>query len=331
MNAAHVDDVRRDRPRRFGDVMTVLKDNRRVDLRGRVVRSRVRIDHHGPVVSEPEHVVRPKGRVVEPLDERSGHGVRGEQMRHARRVGRVPGEFAFGVRDHRRRYQIDDRHVQLGRDVRHTVVRQRLHHEHVETLVRPALQHVSEPTVPVGQVAEQSVVPVQLGHGLERAAEYVQQRHQVLVDLEHVIVGRVHHRQVGHRRRRPVAALVERREHGHVVSGSSQRPQHRAHEVPMALGPDRFHGQYLRAVHRHRPTVQAHRRQRQQNAGRTRHVRRAYRAAHVSAAVERQTRLGRNESFTRQRSNYPGLPVRAPPTTVRFHLCETARHSIRFT
>lgn len=259
MDTAHVDDVGRDRSRRFGDVMRVLKDHGRADRRRQVVRPRVGVLYHSHVVIGPEHVVRQQGRVVQPVEERFGHRVWGHYVRDASRVGHVPGEVALDGRDHRRRYHVDDRHVQRDGYVRHAVVRHGLDDEQVETAVRPAAagrQYLFEPVAAVGHVAEQSVEGVQLADGPERVAEIVQQRYQVLVDLERVVGRRVHHREVGRRR---VVAVAERRQHGDRVPGPGQRPEHRAHEVPVAPGPDRFHGQYPRAVRRRGPTVADHR------------------------------------------------------------------------
>jgi len=81
--------------------MTVLKDYGRVDCRRQIIRSRVCELGDQLVVPILGNAVSQQCRVRQPLDERDGHGVVGQQVGHASRVGHVASELPLKGGEHR--------------------------------------------------------------------------------------------------------------------------------------------------------------------------------------------------------------------------------------
>jgi len=76
--------------------VTVLEDYGRVDGRRQVIRSRVNEQGDQLVVLHLGHAVRQQRRVGEPLEECAWHGVAGQHVGHASRVGQVTGKPPLG-------------------------------------------------------------------------------------------------------------------------------------------------------------------------------------------------------------------------------------------
>lgn len=184
MNAAHADDVGRQRPGRVDRVMCVLKDDGRAYGRGRVVvRSRVHGSQHPLVVPGPEHAVRQQDGVEAPLGERAGHGVTGEYVRDAGGIRDVSGESALDKRRHGRRDCVDQRPVQCPGQRGRAVHAHGLHDDHVEVV---------------------SIVPV-------AAATASQDLQHLRMLVDRVAERPVHARDhVGHRHRPAATETVER-------------------------------------------------------------------------------------------------------------------------
>lgn len=158
MDAADVDQVRRYGLRRFRREVAVLVYQRRGDRGRPVVRPRVGEPQPPPVVAGHAQSGRQTEGVCEPLRERRGNGLRGEQFRDVRRVGHVPGERAFHERHHRVRQHVDDGQAQSAGQVRHAVVHQRLDDDGVEGMVIVRRRRgVRKTLVCVQDVAEQPV------------------------------------------------------------------------------------------------------------------------------------------------------------------------------
>lgn len=246
MNAADLNDVGRDGSGGLGDEMAIDEHCRRRNSRAPVVRFRLGVLVPRIAVRKHERAVRQQGGVGEPPDERVGDGVPSHDVWHGRGVRHMPEKRAFEERDHRRRHHVHQRHVQLRGHVRHTVQPQGLDDNHVET-GRPAvgaLQQRPEPAVSVDRVA---VGPGHAGGDPERGdriAELTDHSGRVCVQPPRKVGRHVHLRVV------VAVAVRERREHGHAVPAVGQRPEHRAHHVPVAFARHHLHGQNPNAVRR---------------------------------------------------------------------------------
>jgi len=106
--------------------MTILEDYGRADGRRQVIRSRVREQGDQLVVPSFDHAVRQQRRVGEPLDKCAGHGVTGQHVGHATRVGQVTGKQSLGESHHRRRDRVDHRQTERVGQVRNAVEAKRL-------------------------------------------------------------------------------------------------------------------------------------------------------------------------------------------------------------
>jgi len=156
MYAAHVHNVRRDRSRGLGDVMTVLKNDRRANGRRQVVRFRVREPGDQLVVPNPGQAVGQQDRVGQPLDECAGHGVVGQHVGNGSRVGQVTGEQPLGEGDHRRRDRVDHGQAERVGQVRNAVEAKRLDDEQVVPVAYPGSYQVGQLLVAVDRVAVES-------------------------------------------------------------------------------------------------------------------------------------------------------------------------------
>lgn len=220
----------------------------------------------GPLgIPDRIHGVCQQNGVPEPLDERSGNGVVGQQVRHGRGVRNVSQKGALPVRDHRRRNHVDHGHSQLNSHVSHAVRGQRLDDHQIEAGVCVAIsQDVFHPVVVVHDVAEHSAQRGAHRQNGRWIGEIVQHLRQV-----HVQFNRERRRHIHLRVVLPVT-VRERREHRDDVAAVRQRPEHGPHEVPVALARDRLHGQYPEAFRRRHRGPRADRRREYGQDGRAR-------------------------------------------------------------
>lgn len=254
MNTADFYDVRRDRLRGVGYEMAVYEHQRRRDgcftpnVWFRFVGFKIyfHVDQSDPNVS-----VQNVDRVREPLHERSGNGVVGHQRGYGGRVRKVAEDLELAEAHHRQRDGEYQRQVGRGRQIREAVRHHRLDEDRVEIGSQPfagrPLRDVFHRLVAVYGRAAQLVH--RLGeHDHQPHVKNPFQQFQIQADHPREHAGQVHLGVVF-----PVA-VRERREHRDVVTVVRQRPQHRAHEVPMALARHRFHGQYAKTVGRGQKT-----------------------------------------------------------------------------
>lgn len=160
----------------------------------------------------------------------------------------MSGERTVEKRNDRLWYHVDDGQIQLVRQMRHAICPRGFDEDHVETgFLSGALQHRLQPAVTVHDIALRSRESSSDPYVRERTAEHVQYFPQgTPVEYRH-FVGRVDFRIVF-----PVA-IQKRREHGNPMTAVGERPEHRAHKVPVTFARNRFYRQNPRTFRRTYP------------------------------------------------------------------------------